>query len=69
MVQKVARKLGKTVVVASTHHDFLWDFQPDIVVKKGYENDVEVTEYCARRDGCSIFDKIQVENGCIDDYY
>ena len=69
LVQKVARKLGKTVVVASTHNDFLGDFQPDIVVDKGYECDVEVSEYGVRRDKCTIFDKVQVEKGCIDDYY
>ena len=68
LVQKVARKLGKTVVVASTHDDFLADFQPDIVVKKGYERDVEVTEFSNRLDRCSIYDDVQVTQGCIEDY-
>lgn len=68
LVQKVARKLGKTVVVASTHDDFLTDVQPDIVVKKGYERDVEVTEFSNRLDRCSIYDNVQVTQGCIEDY-
>ncbi len=68
LVQKVARKLGKTVVVASTHDDFLADFQPDIVVKKGYERDVEVIEFRNRLDRCSIYDDVQVTQGCIEDY-
>jgi ABC-type ATPase with predicted acetyltransferase domain len=42
LFQKVARKLGKTVVVATTHDDLLEDFQPDIEVKKGFEGDVEI---------------------------
>jgi ABC-type transport system involved in cytochrome c biogenesis ATPase subunit len=40
LVQKTARKLGKTVVVATTHSDLMEDFQPDILVEKGFERDV-----------------------------
>lgn len=43
MIQKMARRLGKTVVVATTHSDLLEDFQPDIVVEKDFENEVKVT--------------------------
>jgi ABC-type lipoprotein export system ATPase subunit/N-acetylglutamate synthase-like GNAT family acetyltransferase len=68
LVQKVARSLGKTVVVASTHSDFLADFQPDIVVKKGYERNVEVTEFSNRLERCTIYDDIQVKKGSIEDY-
>jgi len=68
LLQKVARRLGKTVVVASVHSDFLADFQPDIIVKKGYERDVEVTEFSNRLERCSIYDDIQVTQGYIEDY-
>jgi ABC-type lipoprotein export system ATPase subunit/N-acetylglutamate synthase-like GNAT family acetyltransferase len=69
LLQKVARRLGKTVVVASTHSDFLDDFQPDILVKKGYERDVEVTEFSSRLERCSIYDHVHIEVGSIEDYY
>jgi len=69
LLQKVARRLGKTVVVASTHSDFLDDFQPDILVKKGYEREVEVTAFGKRLERCTIYDTVQVEKGSIDDYY
>jgi ABC-type lipoprotein export system ATPase subunit/N-acetylglutamate synthase-like GNAT family acetyltransferase len=69
LLQKVARKLGKTVVVASTHSDFLADFQPDILVNKGYERDVEVTEFSNRLEKCTIYDNVQVKKGSIEDYY
>jgi len=69
LLQKVARKCGKTVVVASTHSDFLVDFQPDILVRKGYERDVEVTECSTRLEKCTIYGNVQVKKGSIDDYH
>ena len=69
LLQKVARRLGKTVVVASTHSDFVDDFQPDILVKKGYERDVEVTEFSSRLEQCSLYDNVHIEKGSIEDYY
>jgi len=68
LLQKVARRCGKTVVVASTHSDFLDDFQPDILVKKGYERDVEVVEFGNRLEKCTIYDRVQIKKGCIEDY-
>jgi len=68
LLQKVARRFGKTVVVASTHSDFLADFQPDIVVKKGYESDVSVTEFSKRLKNCTIYDNVQIKKGSIEDY-
>jgi ABC-type transport system involved in cytochrome c biogenesis ATPase subunit/GNAT superfamily N-acetyltransferase len=69
LLQKVARRMGKIVIVASTHSDFLDDFQPDILVMKGYERDVEVTEFSNRHERCTIYDDVQVKKGCIEDYY
>ena len=68
LLQKVARRCGKTVIVASTHTDVVDDFQPDILVKKGYERDVEVTEVDRRLERCTICDKVQIKKGNIEDY-
>ena len=68
LLQKVARRMEKTVVVASTHSDFLDDFQPDILVQKGYERDVEVTEFSNRLERCTIYDNVQIKKGDIEDY-
>jgi len=35
LIQKVARKCGKTVIAGTTHRDVIEDFQPDIIVEKG----------------------------------
>jgi ABC-type transport system involved in cytochrome c biogenesis ATPase subunit/N-acetylglutamate synthase-like GNAT family acetyltransferase len=68
LFQKVARKLGKTVVVATTHDDLIGDFQPDIVVRKGFEGDVEVVRNEVERKPCSICTDVRIEKGSIEDY-
>jgi ABC-type lipoprotein export system ATPase subunit/N-acetylglutamate synthase-like GNAT family acetyltransferase len=68
LVQKMARKLGKTVVVATTHNDLLEDFQPDILVEKGFESDVKVANFDFNPRNCSILNDIRVEKGSIEDY-
>lgn len=68
LIQRVSRKKGKTVVVATTHRDLVEDFQPDVVVEKGFENDVEVTNNLQKSQRCSIYENISVEKGSIEDY-
>ena len=68
LVQKVARKLGKTVVVATTHEDLIDDFQPNIVVRKGFEHDIEVVRNAVEPKKCSILKNIRVEKGGPEDY-
>ncbi len=41
-VQKVARALGKTVIVATTHADLLEDLQPDVHVHKRFGSEIHV---------------------------
>lgn len=68
LLQRLARKLGKTVVVATTHEDLLDDFQPDIVVRKGVEGEVSVERRAFEGKSCSLWDKIRVEEGSFEDY-
>jgi ABC-type transport system involved in cytochrome c biogenesis ATPase subunit/N-acetylglutamate synthase-like GNAT family acetyltransferase len=68
LFQKVARRLGKTVVVASAHDDLIGDFQPDIVVRKGFEGDVEVVRNGVEPKPCSICGDMRIERGSIEDY-
>ncbi|MEJ2242203.1 MAG: GNAT family N-acetyltransferase [Candidatus Bathyarchaeota archaeon] len=69
LFQKVARKTGKTVIVASTHEDFFDDFQPDVIITKGYESDVEIIKNLKRIQKCTIYDEIKILKGSIDDYH
>jgi len=41
-LQKVARKAGKTVMVATTHTDLIDELGPDLLVKKRFHDRVEV---------------------------
>lgn len=68
LFQKVARRLGKTVVVATTHEDLVEDFQPDILVEKGFEGDVKAVRNEVHSGPCSIFERVRVEKGSIEDY-
>ena len=68
LIQKVARKLGKTVVVATTHRDLVEDFQPDIAVEKGFENDVKVIKKEIAAEKCSILKGVKIEKASIEDY-
>jgi len=68
LIQKMARKLGKTVVVATTHSDLIEDFQPDILVEKGFENDVKVTNLGFQPRNCSVYNDVRVEKGSVEDY-
>jgi len=68
LVQKTARKLGKTLVAATTHFDLVEDFQPDILVEKGFEKDVNVTNLDFKPKHCSIFKDVCVRKGSFEDY-
>jgi len=64
----VARKCGKTVVVATTHRDLIEDFQPDIIVEKGFERDIEITKHSFSPRICSICKDVRIEKASIEDY-
>jgi len=68
LIQKTARKLGKTVIVATTHQDIIGDFQPDIIIDKGFERDVNVIRNSPRRQKCSIYENLRIEKAGLEDY-
>jgi ABC-type transport system involved in cytochrome c biogenesis ATPase subunit len=68
LFQKVARKLGETVVVATTHDDLIEDFQPDILIGKDFESDIKVSRNEMKPKRCSLLDKVHVEKGSVEDY-
>jgi len=44
-IQKIARKLNKTVIVATTHVDLLNEIRPNVHILKGYESEVNINYY------------------------
>ncbi|MCP8313338.1 MAG: ATP-binding cassette domain-containing protein [archaeon] len=60
--QKVARRKGKTVLVATTHTDLLEDLSPSIYVEKSFGEDVKVTYLPGDAPKeCSIVKNIRIE--------
>jgi len=68
LVQKVARKHDKTVIVGTTHRDLIEDFQPDILIEKGFERDVKTSKHDFSRKRCSIYENIRIEKASFEDY-
>lgn len=58
--QKLARKLGKTAIVATCHTDLTKDLNPDIVVDKKFEDEVEYLRYEPHKEPCSVLKDLEI---------
>ena len=70
-LQKIARKLNKTIVVATTHTDLLEEIRPTVHIVKGYESDIVITYYNHSNwqdKKLEFYQDIKVEVGTKDDY-
>lgn len=43
-IQKIARKVGATLIVATTHRDMVEDLAPDLYIEKRYQDKVKVSD-------------------------
>ena len=68
-VQKLARKLGKAVVAATTHTDLFEDLAPSVHVHKRFGKEICVKYYPNQmREQCSLLKEMQVEEGSYQDW-
>jgi ABC-type ATPase with predicted acetyltransferase domain len=68
-VQKLARKLGKATVAATTHTDLLEDLAPSVHIHKRFGREIEVTYLPNRlQDECSLLREMQVEEGSYEEW-
>ena len=70
-VQKMARKLGKGVFVATCHTDLLEDLKPNVHIHKRFGKEVNVQYYEPLKDfssECSLLRQIRIEAGNRQDY-
>ena len=67
-VQKHARRVGATLVVASSHTDLLADLNPDIRVVKGWGEEVMISYDTPEPRGCSVADEVELEEADKSDY-
>lgn len=66
-MQKVTRKLGKTLIVATPHSDLEKDLYPSLIIRKGLEKEVRVYRSDLRGE-CSLLGEIQLLEGSLADY-
>jgi ABC-type ATPase with predicted acetyltransferase domain len=68
-VQKLARKLGKAVVAATTHTDLFEDLAPSLHIHKRFGKEVTVNYYLNElKLHCSLLEEMTVEEGTYKDW-
>ena len=68
-VQKLARKLGKAVIAATTHTDLFADLSPSVHIHKRFGREVTVNYYPNKpRPQCSLLEEMTVEEGAYEDW-
>jgi len=69
-VQKMARAIGATLIVATSHKDLFEDLQPDIYIVKGFGREIQV-KYCEadKTRPCSILREVEIKEGTIMDLH
>ncbi len=66
--QKIARKLGKTLIIATTHQDLGEDFGANVLIEKGFGSEVSVRYSNNIPKECSILKEISIQSGSREDY-
>lgn len=68
-LQKLARKLGRAVLAATTHTDLFDDLHPSVHIHKRFGKEITVkyytNEYIPR---CTLAKEMSIEEGCREDY-
>ena len=68
-IQKLARRSGATLIVATTHTDLEEDLNPSVVIRKGWGEDIDV-DYRPNVEpqGCTVARDIAIREGSREDY-
>lgn len=68
-VQKLARKLGRAVIAATTHTDLFEDLNPSVHIHKRFGKEVSVKYYPNEpAKECSLIKEMRIEEGTIEDW-
>jgi ABC-type lipoprotein export system ATPase subunit len=68
-IQKIARQMGKAVMVATTHTDLFEDLKPSVHIHKRFGKEISVNYYSnASAKECSLTKEMHVEEGTFADY-
>lgn len=66
-LQKACRKMGKTIIVATTHDDLIEDLNPTVYVKKLFGHRVEINRTPFTKQSFSLDQEIVIEEGSRED--
>ncbi|MCW4025315.1 MAG: ATP-binding cassette domain-containing protein [Candidatus Bathyarchaeota archaeon] len=68
-IQKLARKMGKAVIAATTHQDILKDFAPNVHIHKRYGKEITIKYHPrAKTKKCSLTRQMEITQGTTADY-
>ena len=68
-VQKLARKLGKAVIAATTHTDLFENLAPNVHIHKRFGKEISVKYYSNNESKrCSLLKEMEVEEGSYEDW-
>ena len=68
-VQKLARRGGATLVVATTHTDLYEDLQPSVHIHKGWGSEISINYHSnAEAAGCTVARDVTVQESSRDEY-
>lgn len=68
-IQKLARRSGATLVVATTHTDLEEDLCPSVLIRKGWGDEVEVEHWGhIEAPRCSVTEDVSLREGSREDY-
>jgi len=68
-VQKLARRSGATLIVATTHTDLFDDLCPSVYIDKGWGAEISINYYSnAEAAGCTVTRDIEIHESSIEDY-
>lgn len=68
-LQRLARKMGKAVIAATTHQDLLKDFAPNVHIHKRYGKEVTTQYYPdAKAAACTLTRQMHIQQGTSADY-
>jgi len=68
-VQKLARRMGRAVLAATTHEDLFEDLKPSVYVRKGFGKNIEVKYFFNEvNEACSLTRDMRIVEGSMEDY-
>lgn len=68
-IQKLARRSGATLVVATTHTDLEADLCPSVLIRKGWGEEIEVEHWGhIEASRCTVTEDISIREGSREDY-